>query len=84
MYVDASALDVHGLTLSQAINVINKAIQTSYEKGVSVLYVNHGFNVGNKIKTWCLKNATENSLVIKVEAGKNEGISNIYIKMKMF
>ena len=49
MSISRGCLDVHGLLLSEAIIVINKAIKTSYDKQVSVLYVNHGFNKGNKI-----------------------------------
>ena len=77
-------LDVHGLHLSEAINVIKKNIEIAYESGVSVLYVNHGFNQGSKIKTWCINNGNTIKNVIKVTSGMNEGITNFYIKTKIF
>lgn len=80
MSIIRSNLDVHGLHLDEAINVINKAILTCYKQQKEVLYVNHGFNKGNKIKSWCLNKAIENEYVIMVKPGENEGISNIYIK----
>ena len=77
-------LDVHGLTLDEAIIVIRKAIKTAYEHDQSVLYVNHGFNSGNKIKTWCLNCCEHENYVLKVMPGDNEGITNIYIQLKTF
>ena len=47
-------LDVHGLTLDNAINVIKKNIEIAYKNGENILYVNHGFNNGHKFKSWCL------------------------------
>ena len=84
MSISRGCLDVHGLLLSEAIIVINKAIKTSYDKQVSVLYVNHGFNKGNKIKSWCLNKSIENEYVSLVTPGENEGITNIYIKTKLY
>lgn len=77
-------LDVHGLTLLQAKKAIENAVNLSYETGQSVLNVNHGFNQGNKIKTWCLKSSKSLKHVLKVESGENEGISKIYIELKIF
>ena len=76
-------LDVHGLTLSQAQEIINKAIKLAYENNVSVLYINHGFNNGQKIKSWCKNKLINNELVIKVYSGINEGISNVIIKLNI-
>jgi DNA-nicking Smr family endonuclease len=76
-------LDVHGLTLTQAKNVINKAVIQAYTNNTSVLYINHGFNKGSKIKTWCKNQLINNDLVIKVDSGDNEGISKVYIKLNI-
>ena len=67
-------LNVHGLTLNQAKNVINKAIEQAYINNVSVLYINHGFNNGFKIKSWCKKEVINNALVIKVANSINKTI----------
>ena len=56
-------LDVHGLTLSQAQEIINRAIKLAYENNVSVLYINHGFNNGQKIKSWCKNKLINNELL---------------------
>jgi hypothetical protein len=48
-----------------------------------VLYINHGFNKGSKIKTWCKNELLNNDLVIKVDSGDNEGISKVYIKLNI-
>ena len=76
-------LDVHGLTLSQAKNVINKAINQAYSNNISILYINHGFNNGSKIKSWCKNELINNDNVIKVDSGDNEGISKVYIKLNL-
>ena len=76
-------LDVHGLTLSQAQEIINKAIKLAYENNVTVLYINHGFNNGQKIKSWCKNKLINNELVIKVDSGINEGISKVFIKLNI-
>ena len=76
-------LDVHGLKLSQAQEIINKAIKLAYENNVSVLYINHGFNNGQKIKSWCKNKLINNELVIKVYSGINEGISKVFIKLNI-
>ena len=76
-------LDVHGLTLSSAIKVINNSITNAYKTGVSVLNVNHGFNNGEKIKSWCKNELINNNLVIKVDSGENEGISKVFIKLNL-
>lgn len=76
-------LDVHGLTLSQAKNVINKAINQAYSNNISILYINHGFNNGSKIKSWCKNELINNDKVIKVDSGDNEGISKVYIKLNL-
>lgn len=74
-------LDVHGLTLSQAIIEINKAISLAYKQMVPIVYVNHGFNRGNKIKSWCLKEGKNIKNVLKVSPGDNEGISMFYLSL---
>ena len=76
-------LDVHGLTLPLAKKVINNAITNAYKMGVSVLNINHGFNNGEKIKSWCKKELINNDKVIKVDSGENEGISKVYIKLNL-
>ena len=76
-------LDVHGLTLIQAKNVINKAINQAYSNNISILYINHGFNNGSKIKSWCKNELINNDKVIKVDSGDNEGVSKVYIKLNM-
>ena len=76
-------LDVHHLTLDAAIKVIEKNIETSYNNNVGILYVNHGFNKGNKIKTWCKNEAIKNRCVLRTDSGENEGITNIYIKINI-
>ena len=77
-------LDVHGLTLIQAQRVITKAVFNAFMNDISVLYVNHGFNSGEKIKSWCRTNAIKLKHVIKVEPGDNEGISKLYIQTNFF
>ena len=76
-------LNVHGLTLTQAKNVINKAINLAYNNNVSILYINHGFNNGTKIKSWCKNELINNKYVIKIDSGDNEGISKVYIKLNI-
>lgn len=76
-------LDVHGLTLIQAKNVINKAINQAYSNNISIIYINHGFNNGSKIKTWCKNELIHNQYVIKIDSGDNEGISKVYIKLNL-
>ena len=76
-----NSLDVHGLTLIQAKKVINQSITNAYKMGISVLYINHGFNSGRKIKTFCKNELINNDLVIKVDSGENEGISKVYLKI---
>ncbi len=73
-------LDVHSLNLEQAKNVIIREIHILYENDISVLHVNHGFNSGQKIKSWCLREGQSIPHVIKVESGENEGITNFYIE----
>lgn len=77
------ALDVHGLNIDEAIKVIKKNIDLAYKNNETILYVNHGFNNGHKIKSWCLKEGKNLSNVIKVESGDNEGISKFYIKLNL-
>ena len=77
-------LDVHGLTLIQAQRVITKAVFNAFMNDISVLYVNHGFNSGEKIKSWCRTNAIKLKHVIKVEPGDNEGITKLYIQTNFF
>ena len=76
-------LDVHGLTLSRAIKVITNAISVAYENNTPFILINHGFNNGSKIKTWCKNEAAMLDKVIKVDSGDNEGISKIYIKINI-
>ena len=76
-------LNVHGLTLTQAKNVISKAVNQAYINNISVLYINHGFNNGTKIKSWCKNELINNNYVIKVDSGDNEGISKVYIKVNL-
>ena len=78
-----NSLDVHGLTLIQAKKVINQAITNAYKMGISVLYINHCFNSGRKIKTFCKNELINNDLVIKVDSGENEGISKVYLKINI-
>ena len=78
------SLDVHGLHLNEAIKIIERNVEISYENGISVLYINHGFNNGSKIKTWCLNKGNQIKHVIKVMPGINEGITNFYIEAKLF
>ena len=78
-----SNLNVHGLNLNQAKKVIVEAINNSYNNGISVLYINHGFNNGRKIKSWCINECNKLEHVIKVEVGDNEGISKVYIKINL-
>ena len=80
---EIKALDVHGLTLSQAKKVIINAINTAYDNNSSFLLVNHGFNLGSKIKSFCKNEVPSLDKVIKVESGDNEGISKIFIKMNI-
>lgn len=47
-------INVHGLTLMEAKQVIQKAVQEAIRKNDSSLLINHGFNHGNKIKTMVL------------------------------
>lgn len=82
--MENSNLDVHGLTLIQAQRVITKAVFNAFMSDISVLYVNHGFNSGEKIKTWCRNDAIRLKHVIKVEPGDNEGITKLYIQTNFF
>lgn len=79
-----NCLDVHGLNLTQAKKVILKSIDDLYKKGVSVLYINHGFNNGRKIKSWCINELIKANKVIKVTSGENEGISKVYLDVNLF
>ena len=82
--MENSNLDVHGLTLIQAQRVITKAVFNAFMNDVSVLYINHGFNSGEKIKTWCRNDVIKLKHVIKVEPGDNEGITKLYIQTNFF
>lgn len=73
-------LDVHGLDLLSAIKVITREVQLAFKNGKSILYINHGFNHGVKIKNWCKNHGLELKHVIKVESGINEGITIFYLK----
>ena len=77
-------LDVHTYTLDDAKRLIQKAIDLSYNNGFPSLKVIHGFNNGDKIKTWCLKSGKNLKHVIKVDSGENEGITIFYIELKLF
>lgn len=81
--MESYPLDVHSLTLNEAKKVIEKEILRCYEQGKALLYVNHGFNKGNKIKTWCLNEGSKINHVIKVSTGDNEGISVFYIEQNI-
>ena len=83
MVIHMKTIDVHGLLLHQAIVVIKKAIDLAYKNGDSVLNINHGFNNGKKIKSWCLNNLNDNEYVIKIESGENEGITKVFIKLNL-
>ena len=76
-------IDVHGLLLHQAKIVITNAIELAYKNGDSVLNINHGFNNGKKIKSWCIHNLRDNEYVIKIESGDNEGITKAFIKLNL-
>ena len=82
--MENSNLDVHGLSLIQAQRVITKAVFNAFMNDVSVLYINHGFNSGEKIKTWCRNDVIKLKHVIKVEPGDNEGITKLYIQTNFF
>ncbi len=75
-----SFLDVHSLNLEQAKKVILREIHTLYENDICVLHVNHGFNNGQRIKSWCLREGLHIPHVIKVESGENEGITTFCIE----
>lgn len=80
---ESKSLNVHGLTLDQAKKVIENAINIAYDNNSSFILVNHGFNNGSKIKTYCKNEIPKLDKVIKVESGDNEGISKIFIKLNI-
>lgn len=80
---ESKSLNVHGLTLDQAKKVIENAINIAYDNNSSFILVNHGFNSGSKIKTYCKNEIPKLDKVIKVESGDNEGISKIFIKLNV-
>ena len=78
-------IDVHGLSRIEARKHIIDTIKDYYNKKKTLLYVNHGFNNGNKIKTWLLEGNDIKSLdeVIDVKENPcNPGITIIHIKLK--
>jgi len=72
-------LDVHKMTLDNAIKLIKEQVNIAYENGMAIVHVNHGFNKGTKIKSWCLNNGSTLEHVLKVTTGENEGITDFYI-----
>ncbi len=77
-------VDVHGMDLLNAQKVIKAQINEAYQLGKCVININHGFNHGKKIKTWCLKEVQFLPHVLKVDSGMNEGITKIYIECDFF
>ena len=78
--MEKTPLDVHGLTLRQAQKVIISNIEECYKNNINILFINHGFNNGNKIKTWCFNEIKNIKHVINVLPGPNEGITLVEIE----
>ena len=76
-------IDVHNLTVDEALKVVNSAIASYYKYGEQILYIVHGFNKGSKIKER-LKTIKSNFVRDIKEDPINPGRTIIYLKMKIF
>jgi hypothetical protein len=55
-------IDLHGLALWQAKEKIKEQLKIATERELAGLYLIHGFNSGDKIKSYILGGSLENSL----------------------
>ena len=55
-------IDLHHLALWQAKDKIREQLKIAAERGLEGLYLIHGFNSGDKIKTYIQGSTLENSL----------------------
>ena len=55
-------IDLHELALWQAKDKIKEQLKIAAERGLAGLYLIHGFNSGNKIKTYIRGGSLQNSL----------------------
>ena len=55
-------IDLHELSLWQAKDKIRDQLKIAAERGLAGLYLIHGFNSGNKIKTYIRGGSLQNSL----------------------
>ena len=55
-------IDLHDLALWQAKEKIRDQLKIAAERGLAGLYLIHGFNSGNKIKTYIQGGSLQNSL----------------------
>ena len=55
-------VDLHELSLWQAKDKIRDQLKIAAERGLAGLYLIHGFNSGNKIKTYIRGGSLQNSL----------------------
>jgi hypothetical protein len=55
-------IDLHELALWQAKDKIKDQLKIAAERGLAGLYLIHGFNSGNKIKTYIRGGSLQNSL----------------------
>lgn len=58
-------INVHGMTVEQARNVILREVEFAYQHNIMTLEVIHGFNNGNKIKRMVLGLSSEDHPGIK-------------------
>ena len=59
---DVLRIDLHELALWQAKDKIKDQLKIAAERGLAGLYLIHGFNSGNKIKTYIRGGSLQNSL----------------------
>ncbi len=79
-------IDVHGLTLDNALATIYRRIEYCYSHNIAFLEVIHGYEHGNKIKTRVSKltGGFHPAIISVREHLNNNGISVISLKTHIY
>lgn len=78
-------IDIHGMNFKDACQYIKDTIKKCYKNRVLSIKVIHGYNHGDRIKTWVRSSSELGDYVIRVEADFfNSGASIIHLKLKNY
>ena len=78
-------IDIHGMNFKDACEYIKKTINECYKNRVLTIKVIHGYNNGDRIKTWVRNSKELGSSVMKVEPDFfNSGATIINLKLKNY